>query len=245
MAKFKIEDLCAEAKEVGWILISDVYQNLDTDLEYKCNNGHTISIPYKKIRKGFVCPICKEFNGSTEMEIAIKPSVKSKNTHRTLALDQSTKLTGYAIFDDNVLIKYGCLSIKGKEAVERVIKTREAVSKLIETWKPDRVVVEDIQLQTEEGEGTKGVLTYRILAGLLGVLEAFFFENKIQYSTANISTWRNCQQIKGKNRKERKANAQLRVKKCYDVDVTDDEADAILIGRYAIENSAEVSVLHW
>ena len=103
MAKYKIEDLRAEADENGWQLISETYQNLDTDLEYKCEKGHTVYSPYKKIRsKGYCCPICSEFNGYTDMDIATRPISKPKDTYRILALDQSSKVTGFSIFDNDV-----------------------------------------------------------------------------------------------------------------------------------------------
>jgi hypothetical protein len=45
-------------------------------------------------------------------------------------------------------------------------------------------------------------------------------------------TWRNYNQIKGRSRSDQKKNAQIKVKTLFDINVTNDEADAILIGRY-------------
>lgn len=245
MAKFKIEDLREEALAQNWELISTEYKNLDTDLEYKCPKGHTVYFSYKKIRKGYICPVCKEFNGSTEMEISEKPISKPKDTYRILSFDQSSKVNGYSIFDNDRLIKYGVNEIKGKDAPVRFAKVREWVRYMIDIWKPDLVIIEDIQLQTNEKDGTKGVITFKILAELIGVLETFFVENNIEYQLANVSTWRNAEQIKGRTRSDRKRSAQIRVKKCYDIDVVDDIADAILIGRYAVGLHEEQKVIHW
>jgi len=245
LAIFKIEELQKEALEHEWELISTEYHNLNSELEYLCSKKHTLYLPYKKIRNKYECPICKEFSNSTEIDIINIPKIKSENITRLLALDQSTKITGYAIFDNDILIKYGIVEIKGKEASSRIIKVRKWIKLMIDTWKPDLVVLEDIQLQNEEQEGTKNVLTYKILAELLGVLEVFFTEYNIKYVLANISKWRNSENITGKRREDKKRCAQERIKKCYNIDTTDDEADAILIGRYIIESQKEEKIIHW
>lgn len=245
MAKYKIEDLREEALLQNWELISTEYKNLDTDLEYKCPKGHTIYSSYKKIRNKYICPICKEFDGSTEIEIAERPICKSKETYRILAFDQSTRINGYAIFDNDKLIKYGKNEIKGQETPLRFSKVREWIRYMIEIWKPDLVIIEDIQLQDEEKDGTKGIITFKVLAELIGVLETFFVENNINYQFAHVSTWRNAEQVKGRTRTDKKRSAQLRVKKCYDIDVIDDIADAILIGRYAVGLQKEQQIIHW
>lgn len=56
---------------------------------------------------------------------------------------------------------------------------------------------------------------------------------RIPFLVVPAATWRNHSEIKGKTRTDRKRNAQLKVKRFYDVSITQDEADAILIGRYA------------
>lgn len=102
---------------------------------------------------------------------------------------------------------------------------------MAEKWKPDQIVFEDIQLQTFNGE--EQVLTYKKLAHLQGVLFNYCHEMKIPFIVVPAATWRNYSEIKGKTRTDRKKNAQLKIKRFYDVSVTQDEADAILIGRWA------------
>ena len=48
-------------------------------------------------------------------------------------------------------------------------------------------------------------------------------------------TWRAHCQVKGKTRADKKRSLQLLVKDWFDVSVTEDEADAIGIGKYASE----------
>ena len=42
MSKIKIEEIQAELKKENWKLISEVYENLDSELVYECSEGHRI-----------------------------------------------------------------------------------------------------------------------------------------------------------------------------------------------------------
>ena len=50
MAKIKTEDVRKAAIDHKWELVSEEYKNLDTELEFICNEGHRVFAPYKKIR---------------------------------------------------------------------------------------------------------------------------------------------------------------------------------------------------
>lgn len=244
MAKYKIEDLRIEAINHGWELISTEYKNLDADLEYRCDKQHTVYISYKKIRKDYVCPLCKEFDGATEIEKVNAPIPKTK-IERVLSLDQSTKVTGYAIFDGTKLICYDVVTMKDRLAPLRFIRLRDWLSDMIDQWQPDCVLLEDIQLQEEERTSmVKNSNTFKILAENLGVLEAMLTERGQKYEVIHTSTWRHSEQITGRNRDERKKQGQARISKCYNIEVTDDVSDAILIGRHYILNK-ETDVITW
>ena len=60
MARITIESINEELKETGWKCISETYQNLDTPLEFECDEGHTIQATWKKIRSKRECPRCKD-----------------------------------------------------------------------------------------------------------------------------------------------------------------------------------------
>ena len=77
------------------------------------------------------------------------------------------------------------------------------------------------------------VLTFKKLAHLQGVLKNYCYEIGIPYTIVPAATWRAFSEVKGKARADKKRSAQLIIKKYYDVSVTQDEADAILIGRWA------------
>lgn len=117
---------------------------------------------------------------------------------------------------------------------------------MIAKWKPDLVAFEDIQLQkftTNSGCEGNAVLVFKKLAHLQGVLKNYCYENNILYTVIPPATWRHHSDIKGKNRTDRKRNAQLKIKRLYDVSVTQDQADAILLTSYAAFQHKASSVI--
>ena len=140
-----------------------------------------------------------------------------------LALDQSTAITGYAVFKGQELITYGHIHPEG-EYMLRISKLRDWLENIIDTLNGDvEVIIEDIQLQEYEPNGKKikakdfGVVTYKKLAHLQGVLKNYCYESGVPYRVVSPSTWRTYSDIKGKKRQDKKKNAQLKVKKLYDI----------------------------
>ena len=226
----------------GWKLISDKYINLDTELDYICPNNHEVKITYRKWREYKNCPICNATTYQpTDKAVAPKGKVK-----RVLALDDATHDTGWAIFDDNNLIKYGVYSVNHSTEVERISTLKKWLINIIYSWQPDVVIIEDIQLQTEDfnGDAIQNLNTYKVLAHLQGVLQNTLFDLKIPFETVYAQTWRKACEIKGRFRADKKKSAQLQVKNWYNIDVTNDEADAICIGRYYIKKSTP-KIIRW
>ena len=77
LAKIRVEDIRKAAIEHNWELVSTEYTNLDTTLEFICEEGHQVFLPYKKVRDKWECPICIK-NQFTYFEEKIIP--KKKNT---------------------------------------------------------------------------------------------------------------------------------------------------------------------
>lgn len=109
---------------------------------------------------------------------------------------------------------------------------------MIENWKPNLVALEDIQLQKGE-YGENNVVTFKKLAHLQGVLKNYLYENGIPYIVVPPATWRNHSNVLGKTRTDRKRSAQLKVESLFDIKATQDEADAILLTRYAAFDHGE------
>lgn len=199
-------------------------------MTFKCPNGHENYFTMEYWRRHKECPICK----SNKYYRMNDTAPKSKG-FRILAFDQASITSGWSVFDDNELIKFGHWTSEGTHSTERIAKTKFWVANMIQTWKPDLIVFEDIQLQ--KFDGGEQVLTYKKLAHLQGVLKNYCYENGYIYKIVPASTWRSFNEIKGKTRTDKKRNAQFIIKQLYDINVTQDEADAILIGRWAVHDN--------
>lgn len=158
---------------------------------------------------------------------------KAKGVNRILALDQATHITGYSLFDDDKLVTYGCFKVEGNDEIERDKKISEWLISAIQNWKPDYIGIEGIQLQNNlSGGAAMGVTTFETLARLQGILMLTCLQNKIEYKICHTAVWRQFCGVKGRSRADKKKSAQTLIKKEYDVTVNNDEADAILIGKY-------------
>lgn len=146
-----------------------------------------------------------------------------------LCLDQATKISGYSIFDNKKLITYGILQAdeKEKNPIERMKQMNDRMIELIDKYKPDFIVFEDIQFQQNYG-------TFKQLGQLQGILMAYLFKLNIGFQIIEPSAWKSYCGIKGRKREEQKKNTQVFVKSKYGLDVSEDEADAIGIGTWAI-----------
>ncbi|MDD4780340.1 MAG: crossover junction endodeoxyribonuclease RuvC [Tissierellia bacterium] len=148
-----------------------------------------------------------------------------------MALDQATKISGYSLFEDNKLITYGVLLAdeKEKNPIERMKQMNDEIISLIDKYQPDFIVFENVQFQRNYG-------TFQQLSQLQGIVMAYLFKLDVGFQIIEPSAWKSFCGIKGKKRDEQKKNTQAFVKMMYKVSVSEDEADAIGIGFWAINN---------
>ena len=149
-----------------------------------------------------------------------------------LALDQSSKVTGYAIFIDGVLDYHGKINLTSENVGIRLVQFKEAIVDIIDSFKVDKIAFEDIQLQSTVANNVK---TFKVLAEVFGVLHELCEELKIPYVIVPSVTWKSALGIKGKTRPEQKQQAADFVFNKYNKKPTQDECDAICIGTYAIK----------
>lgn len=144
-----------------------------------------------------------------------------------IALDESTTCTGYAVFNDSELIKHGLFALKSKDVLERVSYIMEEIEKLIKTYKPDNMVIEDVQI-------TMNAATAKSLLGLQFMIEVYAHRNNISCETYRTTKWRKILGLSNSRTLDRKAKKQETidyVKDKYGIDILkDDESDAIAIG---------------
>lgn len=244
MARITIEDIKEDLTQQGWKIISTEYQNLDGELTFECNEGHPVFSSWRKIRGKYICPVCRDNKFKQQQNIKVIP--KKKDIIRTLALDQATYVSGYAIYDNNDLIRYGTFETNLEDEIARDNRIKYWLISLLDAWKPDRVILEDIQLQEKGTTARMGVTVYKTLAHLQGILLETLYEQDISYSLAHTAVWRQACGIKGKSRADRKKSAQILIKQWYDVSVTEDEADAICIGHYAcLSLKPKPKIINW
>ena len=198
-------------------------------MKFKCPNGHENFYTMEYWRRHKECPICK-----SNRYYAMNDTAPKSKGFRILAFDQASGVSGWSVFDGSDLIKFGHWDSKGSHSADKISKTKQWAASMIQMWKPDQVIFEDIQLQ--KYDGGEQVLTYKKLAHLQGVLENYCYENGFIYKIVPPATWRAYNKVKGKTRTDKKTSAQMIVKSLYDVKVTQDEADAILIGRWAAQD---------
>lgn len=215
-----------EAEQAGWQLKSTSYKNLKTNLSYICPIGHEVEISYDEWRKHQQCPICTKLEANKVARNSIIGK-SNKNDYRVLALDAATGTTGWAIFDNKKLTAYGTYSTNPTLNTEqRINQVKHWLIENLKIWKPDAIGIEDIQLQ-------KNVKIFQTLANLQGVLIDTLYELNYNYKLALSSSWRAyCGLNHGDERSEAKRKAQAWVHMMYNISPTQDEADAICIGKY-------------
>lgn len=153
---------------------------------------------------------------------------------RLLALDQASKVTGWAIFEDGELKSYGKISLDDPNTDIRLVQLRQDIQTLVADYNIDEVIFEDIQQQNNVANN---VQTFKVLAEVYGVVSELLQELQIPHSTVLAASWKSTLGIKGRTRAEQKKNAQLYVEQNYGIHVIQDIADAVCIGTHHIKKN--------
>lgn len=149
---------------------------------------------------------------------------------RLLALDQASRVTGVAIFDDDKLVKYGTFEIKSNQELgKRLTQFLENLDKLYAAYHFDAVAYEDIQLQMGNVE------TYKRLAYIQAMILFWCEKHEKNLYCLSPSHWRKILKDKygmswGRKRAEQKQTAIDFIQEHYKKEVDSDTADAICIG---------------
>lgn len=154
---------------------------------------------------------------------------------KLLSLDQATKTTGYAVFEDKKLIDFGALKSLGKNSDSRFKEMCEYIRSAIESSGIDLVVFEDVSLRSS-------VQILISLSRLQGAIIQICNENNIPFCISSPSHWRKIIGINdgaGTKRKELKTRAVEYVLKYHKVKVIDDIAEAICIGTAYMEEKEQ------
>lgn len=147
---------------------------------------------------------------------------------RLLSLDTSTKSTGVAVFENGMLVNSytldGALSANHEDRLRVMIQN---ILWCIDAEYPNIIVVEQSIM-------TRNADTFRQLSMIVGAVIASALEYSSDYYMYTPSAWRALisDEKKPRKREELKTWSKNKVKELYGKECkTDDEADAILIGR--------------
>ena len=144
-----------------------------------------------------------------------------------LTLDLSTKQSGYTIGTDKKLESHGFISASNNNPVKRIIKMRDQIAKLLKTHKINKIIME--QVRPELNSHTMKILMW-LQAAI--VISAYEINPQIQCEFIGASSWRAQLKIKqgrGIKRESLKVQDIQYVKNKYNIQVNDDQADAICI----------------
>lgn len=147
---------------------------------------------------------------------------------KVLAFDQSTRVSGWAYYENNQYIESGIIDMsKSKlKTDKRSFEMAKALWKVIKKYKPEILFIEDVQQQSN-------AKTMIILARLAGMIIGYAEAHKVQVYIITPSQWRSklgFQLGAGVKRQELKQQSIDYVKNKYGIDVSEDEAEAIALG---------------
>lgn len=145
---------------------------------------------------------------------------------RILALDQSSKSTGWAVFENGKLIDKGLIKTNGS-LIDRLIRQEKEIKEILHYFKIEKVFLEDIQLQKSVGNN---VVTFKALAFTLGSLEMMLTKEHYPYRVIPPATWRKICGIAGTKRAIQKENAKAFVLEKFNEECQEDICDAICLG---------------
>lgn len=149
---------------------------------------------------------------------------------RILSADQATHC-GWAVIDANSgeIIDSGCKDFSKTERYLRMMEIAKFLLSLYKEYSCEKIVIEDIYY-------LRNIKTLEWLAGLKAHIMSTFAQEGIEPVPIYPVTWKKEFNLNGKKRNEQKATSQDIAQERYHVDVADDnEADAILIGMYALQ----------
>ena len=145
-----------------------------------------------------------------------------------LVFDQSTRASGYAVFEDGKYVSSGLVDMSKSKlnTDERSFEMAKSLWKVIKQYKPSHVVLEETQQQSN-------VKTVIILSRLQGMIVGYAEAHKVKTHIVQPSKWRAALQFtQGPKvkRAELKQQSLDYVKDHIGVELPEDQAEACCIG---------------
>lgn len=145
---------------------------------------------------------------------------------RVCGIDASTNKTGISLFIDGGYSGHMLIDLhKIKDSNIRVPKMMKEIKDVLDYYEPDIIVMEECLLKTN-------IATVKLLSYLAGAIISWAADNQVEFRFQLPSEWRKRVEIvQGPKtpRDKLKQEAIDMVKEKFGIDVTDDEAEAVLI----------------
>lgn len=148
---------------------------------------------------------------------------------KVLALDLSTKSTGWAVFENKKLIDSGCITASSTNVLNRISKITDELRIIYDRYLPDDIIVEEVL--PEDVRHNQQVFKALMYMQAAVALEFNKSGKKLNFYVS--SEWRKKCGIRtgrGITRDMVKAADIKFVKDNYNIDANDDVCDAICIG---------------
>ena len=159
-----------------------------------------------------------------------KPFFEDSPICKIVSLDTASTISGWAYFEDGKLIESGEINLSKEKDTE--IRVEEMVLRIFDVlnkYSPNIIVV-------EKNVVGRNVKVERMLGHIVGATKGWALDHYKEFVLLSPSEWRAA--VKGtvacpNKRKEAKAWSVIRVRQIFQKNVSDNEADAILLG-YAV-----------
>ena len=78
-----------------------------------------------------------------------------------LALDASTKSTGYAVFDGTTLVTSGCITSASTDVLKRIFIMKDGINTILSQYPIKKIILEEVRPDSNSGNlHTQKMLTY-------------------------------------------------------------------------------------
>lgn len=146
---------------------------------------------------------------------------------KVLATDQATRISGYSLFEDGQYVCSGTIDLSKSEldTDARSFEMAKEIWKVIKKYKPDAMVIENVQKQTS-------ISIVIILARLQGQIIGYAEAHGVKTYVVSPTQWRkalNFAQGPKVKRSELKQQSINYVKEHYGIEAKEDEIESIAI----------------
>lgn len=157
-----------------------------------------------------------------------------------LALDASTKSTGFAVFKDKQLLVCNCITASSADLYKRIHKMVDGILTIVEQMGIEKIVMEEVI-----PDHSKNTNTFRALMYLQALIHIEMHDKypKVEIEMVYPSSWRSTCGIEDGRSSKREQKKQKDIdfaNRTYGLTLTnDDTADAVCIGHAALHSKKE------